>query len=205
MSYSPLLPVHSQIDPLNLGPHAPSPNLEELFEVFKTALDDMKARFYIYLNMIPVEWEATLYQAKTPFTVYLRIMDAVANAQRRIDYFDRYLREDFYQLYLRHLDRSIEVRLITTRGPSTKGYGVEAVLAVSDRCRREFADYRLIEVSHKDLHFRMLRVDDQIFNLDIGTSDAGTYPTLFTPVPSLPPDHRILDDVLHAGRTVHQS
>ncbi len=203
--YSPLFPISQRINPLNLGPGSAPPDLDDLYLTFEAALADIKARFYTYINMIPVEWEATLYQAKTPFTVYLRIMDAVATAQRRIDYFDRYLKEDFYQLYLRHLDRSIAVRLITTHGTATKDYGVEAVLTVSDRCRREFADYRLVEVSYKEIHGRMLRIDDQIFNLDSGASDAGKYPTLFSPMPSQPPDHRILDDVLHAGKTVHQS
>jgi len=63
----------------------------------------------------------------------------------------------------------------------------------------------LIEVQPSTLHFRMLRIDDQIFSLDIGTSDAGKYPTLFTPVPSQPQDHQILDDVIGKGAIIHRS
>jgi hypothetical protein len=74
----------------------------------------------------------------------LAIYDAVRTAKRRLHYFDRYLDSDFFALYLRDLDRAVEVRLVTTAG--TNHYGVTNVAAVSTLAAKEFSDYQLVEL-----------------------------------------------------------
>ncbi len=137
----------------------------------------------------------------------MRIADAVAGARRRLEYFDRYLRHDFYALYLRHLDRTLAVSLITTPG-QIKGqdaYGVLGVQQVSDLTRQEFKAYQLIQVAPQELHNRMLRVDDTIFFLDASASDAGRYPTHFAPGDSSPHAHQTLDAIISNGTVIHKS
>lgn len=191
--------------------HSAYPNpieLPVLQDKLKSSLQGLTARCIEMINLVPVNWPPILYDAKTPFTVYMRIQDAIAGARQRIDYFDRYLTEDFFHLYLRHLDRSLAVRLITTHGPGKdkhRPFGVEGVKPISDLVRQEFTDYKLVEVTPQAMHGRQLRVDDQIFALDVGTSDAGRYPTHFSRGDSSITAHQILDNIIKSGSIIHTS
>lgn len=179
-----------------------------LHKEFKARFQKLIAHCIEVIDTVPVNWPPTLYDAKTPFTVYMRIQDAIAGARQRIDYLDRYLTEDFFHLYLRHLDRSLAVRLITTRGPGKdkhRPFGVEGIKPVSDLFRQEFTDYKLVEVSPQVMHGRQLRIDNQIFALDVGTSDAGKYPTHFALGDSSATAHQILDNILTSGTIIHSS
>jgi len=139
----------------------------------------LKDDFSHCLAEVPVDWEPEIFPANTPFTAYLKIKDAVSSTTRRLHYFDRYLRPDFFDLFLRDLPRTIELRLVTTRGNGT--YGTTAVSAVSAVARREFRDYQLIEVNPTDLHDRNVVVDDAVFSLGPGVDRAGLALTNFGP------------------------
>jgi len=174
---------------------------------FETALDELYQQFFKLIEQIPIDWQATLSEANTPLTVYMRISDAIAGARRRLDYFDRYLREDFYDLYLRHLDRNLAVRLVTLEGSKNgrKSSGALAVTPISDLTRQEFKNYKLVQVMPKDMHGRILRVDDTIFYLDASVSDAGRYPTHFAHGDSRPAAHQALDKIIDQGTVIHSS
>jgi len=113
------------------------------------------------IDRVPIEWESRLFEARTPFTVYMHVRDAISTAKMRIHYFDRYLATDFFHLYMRDLSRSLEIRLVTTQG--NPDYGVANVGAVSVLAAAEFGNYQLIQCHHADLHDRNIRVDDQVF------------------------------------------
>jgi len=78
-----------------------------LFARFSDALREVRSRFFKLVEEVPITWEAKLYQANTPFTVYMRLQDAIAGVQQRLDYFDNFLKEDFFQLYLRHVGPNV--------------------------------------------------------------------------------------------------
>ncbi|MEZ6039785.1 MAG: hypothetical protein R3C20_04720 [Planctomycetaceae bacterium] len=103
------------------------------------------------IDRVPINWAAELHEANTPFTVYLKIRDAINTAKRCVHYFDRYLDSDFFHLYLRDLSRTLELRLVTTKGKAT--FGVANVLPLS-RVAGEFRNYQLIECQPCHLHDR---------------------------------------------------
>jgi hypothetical protein len=156
--------------------------------------------FVEFIDKIPVEWEPQLSAAKTPFTTCLMIGDAINGVRRRLDYFDRYLDQDFFHLYLRRLDRSVAVRLVTTSGNAQ--FGVTSVQALAKAAAQEFASFQLIQTTPADLHDRNLRVDDQVFSVGTSTNSAGKHPTNFTPGDSTPHGHQVLDQIIASGIAV---
>lgn len=158
---------------------------------------------YEHLETIPIEWAPEIFEANTPFTAYLAIRSAVLAGRVRLHYFDRYLKREFFSVFLAEVDRSIEVRLVTTEGQ--RDYGIQAVMDVSELARREFTDYRLIQIHQTQMHDRNLRVDHQVFTLGPGVAAAGIALTNFGPSDSTPLGHAALDSVIAAGTTVHAS
>ena len=168
-----------------------------------TEVSRLKEDFYKFLAEIPVDWEPEIFPANTPFTAYLKLKDAVSSATRRLHYFDRYLQPAFFDLFLRDLPRTIEVRLVTTRGNRT--YGTEGVRAVSDVTRREFLDYKLIEVNSKNLHDRNLVVDEAVFSLGPGVDRAGLALTNFGPSDASTTAQTEFARIMGNGVVVHAS
>ncbi len=157
-------------------------------------------RFLEFIDKIPIEWEPVVFEANTPFTSYLRIKESFVSVKQRLHYFDRYLRPDFFTLFLASVDKTVSIRLVTTAGNAQ--YGVISVEAVSNLAQRQFTDYQLIEVSPDNLHDRNLRVDDQIFSLGQGVDRAGMALTNFGPSDSSAPAHNGFDQIIDAGRIV---
>lgn len=124
----------------------------------------------------------------------------MGTAAHRIHYFDRYVNEEFFRLYLRDLDRSLEIRLVTTKG--NQDFGVDNLLPVSGLVAQEFSNYQLIECHHTNLHDRNLRIDDNIFHLGASLKDAGRHPMNFSLADSSAQAHQILDDVMGGGTVV---
>ncbi len=153
------------------------------------------------IDKIPIEWESQLLAAGTPLSTHLKIADAIGTARTRVHYFDRYLDPDFFPLYLRSLDRSVEVRLVTTRGNAN--FGVQAVSCVASLAAQEFGDFRLIELSPRDMHDRNLRIDQRVFHLGTSTNDAGSKPTNFALADSSDSANSILDGMIANGTVVH--
>lgn len=166
-------------------------------------VDRMKEDFYDCLSEIPVEWEPEIFAANTPFTAYIKIKDAISTASSRMHYSDRYLRADFFDLFLRDIGRSIELRLVTTRGNGQ--YGTSGVRAVSEIARKEFHDYQLIEVNRSELHDRNLIVDTTVFSLGPGVDRAGFDLTNFAPSESSAMAQAEFVRIVGAGTIVHQS
>lgn len=121
-------------------------------------LANARERFFEYIGRIPIEWEPVLFEANTPFTSYLRIKEPIVSVKHRLHYFDRYLKPDFFPLFLASVDNTVSIRLVTTAGNAQRGVG--GVAAVSNLARQQFADYQLTEGAPTDLHDRNLRVDD---------------------------------------------
>lgn len=159
-----------------------------------------RGKFFEYVARIPIEWEPVVFEANTPFTSYLRIRESIALVKHRLHYFDRYLKPDFFTLFLASVDNTVSIRLVTIAGNSQ--HGVAGVAAVSDLARQQFADYQLIEVAPTDLHDRNLRVDDQIFSLGPGVDRAGVALTNFGPSDSSSEAHREFDRIIEGGRVV---
>ena len=170
-----------------------------IHQMFDSALFAAEMRFRDLMSRVPIPWQATMFPANTPFTSYLRILEAVSSARTRVHYFDRYLKPPFFDLFLRGLPRSIEVRLVTT------DHGAKAVGAVSDLARAEFNDYRLITVDPANVHDRNLRVDHEVFVLGPGVDRAGLALTNFSPAENTAEAHAELDRVIQMGIVVHRS
>lgn len=171
-----------------------------LQERFAEQVEASKAVFFELIEHIPIEWQPVVFQANTPFTSYLKIKEAFASVKTRLDYFDRYLKPDFFPLFLASLNRSVSVRLVTTAGNSH--YGVAAVTAVSRLAAQEFTDLKLIEVAPTVLHDRNLRVDARTFTLGPGVDRAGVALTNFGPSDSTEDAHEEFDRIIAAGRVV---
>lgn len=171
-----------------------------LQERFAKQVEASKATFFELIEHIPIEWQPVVFQANTPFTSYLKIKEAFAAVKNRLDYFDRYLKPEFFPLFLASVDRSVAIRLITTAG--NPSYGVAAVAAVSRLAAHEFSSFQLIEVTPTDLHDRNLRVDEQNFTLGQGVDRAGMALTNFGPSDSTEDAHRALDRIISNGRVV---
>jgi hypothetical protein len=166
-------------------------------------VDRMKQDFYDCLSEIPVEWEPEIFAANTPFTAYMKIKDVILTASSKMYYFDRYLRADFFDLFLRNIDRNIEIRLVTTRGNGQ--FGTSGVRAVSEIARQEFHDYQLIEVKPGELHDRNLIVDSTVFSLGPGVDRAGFALTNFGPSDSSAMAQAEFARIIGVGTIVHQS
>src|SRR5262249_52787563 len=95
------------------------------------------------IDRVPIDLEARLFEERTPFTTYMAINDVVRAAKQRLHVIDPSLDADFFPLYLRNLDKAVQVRLVTTSGKAY--YGVQNVLAVAKRAAGEFTDFQLIE------------------------------------------------------------
>ena len=178
-------------------------NLVNLQLLCEEELNKLQRNFKSYISEIPIEWEPEIFPANTPFTSYLRIKESLSLASERIHYFDRYLKIDFFEIFLRDIDRDLEIRLITTVGD--KNYGIKGVQAISNLARQEFSNYRLIEVHWKDIHDRNLRVDDNLFNLGPGVDRAGIALTNFSPADSSPKALSHLNAIIETGTIVHHS
>jgi len=152
------------------------------------------------IQRVPIEWTARLHEAKSPYSVYLKIRDAIGTAKGRVHYFDRYLDTEFFHLFMRDLSRTLEVRLVTTKGKAS--FGVANVLAVSRVAAGEFTNYQLIECLPADLHDRNLRVDDMVFFLGTSIKNAGSQPTNFSPADSTAGGHAVLDGIMAKGTVI---
>jgi len=111
-----------------------------------------------------------------------------------LDYFDRYINLDFFELYLRDLSRDIDIVVVTT--PGNAKFGVQNIAALSRLAAQEFKSFQLFQCQPHELHDRNLRIDDHIFHLGSGACNPGTYPTNFTPADSSPAGQKILDDLI---------
>jgi len=178
-------------------------DLELLQLTFSESLDETKADFFELVSQIPVTWEPEIFAANTPFTSYLRIKEALLIVKKRFEYYDRYLKPEFFDLFISKLKKTISIRLIITKG--NKYYGVKGVAAISDLIRKEYSDYKLIEVSPDVLHDRNLRVDDNIFSLGPGADGAGMKLTNFGPTDSSQQAHAELNKVINSGKIIHES
>ena len=177
--------------------------LDMLRERCTEELANARNHFLESVNKVPFVWEPILFEANTPFTSYLRIKESIALVNSRLHYFDRYLKEYFFHLFLKFLDSNISVRLITTSGNSE--YGVNSVLQISDLAHQQFKDYQLIEVEPAKLHDRNLRVDDKIFSLGPGVDRVGIALTNFSPSDSSAAAHQEFDKIIAQGKVIHQS
>lgn len=177
-------------------------------------LEDLKNRSLVvyenYVKMalkniadIPVEWEPEIFPANTPFTAYCKIREAVVTCSKRLHYFDRYLKPEFFRLFVAEIPKNFEVRIITTGGNSN--YGFKAVKDVSNLVRNEYTDYALVEVDPALMHDRNLRIDDTIFSLGPGVDRAGVAVTNFGPSDSSTIAHTELDQIISKGAVRHQS
>jgi hypothetical protein len=159
-----------------------------------------RERFFEYIERIPIEWEPVVFEANTPFTSYLRIKESIVSVKQRLHYFDRYLKPDFFILFLASVENTVSIRLVTTAGNAQ--YGVASVVAVSNLAGQQFADYQLIEVAPNILHDRNLRVDDRIFSLGPGVDRAGMALTNFGPSDSSSEAHDQFDRIIASGCVV---
>lgn len=159
-------------------------------------LANLKRTIGSLINLIPLDWEPILTESKTPFATCLMVGDAMITARKRLDYIDRYLDADFFPLYLRRVERTVNVTLVTTRN------GVVAVQALSALAAKEFDSFSLVECSPAEMHDRNLRVDNQVFHLGPSANGAGKYPTNFNPADSTASGHKILDDLIAKGTKV---
>jgi hypothetical protein len=148
---------------------------------------------------VPVEWQPEIFEANTPFTAYLRIRQAVVAATQRLAYFDRYLKPEFFTLFLSEVRRSVAVTLVTT------ARGVRDVEAVSALAAQEFTSYQLVQVDPRPNHDRNLIVDDQIFSLGPGVDRAGIALTNFNPADSSQRARDAFDRIIAGGTIVHRS
>ena len=168
----------------------------EVARLLSSALTSFKK----HLSRVPVEWEPVIFEANTPFTSYLRIKESLAVVNNRLDYFDRYLKPEFFELFLAPVDPNVAIRLVTTKGGAI--YGVAAVRAVANLARQQFKDFQLVEVSPAMLHDRNLRVDDHVFSLGPGVDRAGMALTNFGPADSSKSAHDGLDRIIAGGTLV---
>lgn len=159
-----------------------------------------RENFFNYIERIPIEWEPVVFEANTPFTSYLRIKESIVSVKQRLHYFDRYLKPDFFPLFLASVENDVSIRLVTTTG--NMQFGISSVAAVSRLAQQQFADYQLIEVAPTDLHDRNLRVDNQIFSLGPGLDRAGMALTNFGPSDSSAEAHAQFDQIIAKGRVV---
>ena len=166
---------------------------------FVTILDEAEKRFLDLLGKVPIPWQPAMFEANTPFTSYLRILEVTTTVRSRFHYFDRYLKPAFFTLFLEGMPRSVQVRLVTTTA------GAKAVDAISQLVRVEFDDYQLIETDPSHFHDRNLRVDDQVFSLGPGVDRAGMSLTNFGPAENSSGANAQLDRVMTLGKVVHSS
>jgi hypothetical protein len=178
-------------------------NPDQLQVAMKKGMADYKRYFEQKLELIPIEWEPEIFAANTPFTAYLKIKEAISTTRARLDYFDRYLKIDFFHLFLEKVDRSTPIRLVTTNGNSK--YGVLHVSPVSNLVRQEFSDYQLIEINPTLMHDRNLRIDSTIFSLGPGIDRAGMALTNFGPSDCSPTAQAALDSLIAQGTIIHRS
>lgn len=190
-----------------LGNLISNPRVSDDLEKLKIKSNEAYERLLNYLfsqiNNIPIDWEPELFPANTPFTAYLRIREVVRASSTRIHYFDRYLRPEFFRLYLSEVPRSIEVRIVTTAGDSS--YGIRGVGDISNLVRQEFSNYKLIEVEPRMMHDRNLRIDDNIFSLGPGIDRAGIAATNFGPSDSTDVGHSAIDAIINSGSVRQES
>lgn len=173
------------------------PDLASVQSRVAEAIQEAERQFFGLINLVPIEFEPTLFAANTPFTAYRRISEAIAPAQSRLHYFDRYLRPSFFDLFLGDVRKDLEIRVVTTR------QGVDAVDAVSQLAVAEFRNFRLVLLDQRHFHDRNLRVDTQVFTLGPGVDRAGVALTNFGPGDSTPAGHQALDDLIVAGTVIH--
>ena len=76
---------------------------------------------------------------------------------------------------------------------------------VSNLFRKEFTDYKLIEVEPNALHDRNLIIDDNIFTLGPSINQIGIKPTNFGPVDNKQEAETTLNNILEKGNVIHES
>lgn len=172
---------------------------EVVAETLKAQVAGMKSDLVRGIDRVPLDWAPQTFEANTPYSAYLRILDVANVAKFRFDYFDRYLKRDFYDLFLRNIPRGAVINIVTT------AIGVKDVSAVSQIAAKEFEHYKLIEVTAGDIHDRNMRVDDQLFALGPGVDRAGIAITNFGPADSSDASLQAFEAIIAGGTIIHQS
>lgn len=178
-------------------------DLKRLKESSQNAYERLVNFAFKQIENIPIDWEPEIFPANTQFTAYLRIREAVITTKDRFHYFDRYLRPEFFRLFVSELPRSIQIRIVTTAGNSS--YGFKGVEDISNLVRQEYSNYKLIEVDPKLMHDRNLRIDNMIFTLGPGVDRAGVAVTNFGPSDSSNAAHLAIDQIIQNGTVQHAS
>lgn len=190
-----------------LGSLIENPRLKEDLKKLQDKSQEAHERLVNYalaqIENIPIDWKPEIFPANTPFTAYLRIRETVIKAKSRFHYFDRYLRPEFFRLFVSELPKSMEIRIVTTTGNST--YGFKGVEDISNLVRQEYSNYQLIEIDPKLMHDRNLRLDEMIFTLGPGIDRAGVAVTNYGPTDSSDTAHLALDQIIKDGTVKHSS
>ncbi len=187
------IPVFVVGEMIKLVNHTEKINMKMGRDIHVELFDKRKKQLFKLLETIPIEWGAEILETNTPFTTYMKLRNVIATTRKRLHYFDRYLNEDFFDLFLRHVNKDSEIILITTKN------SVDKLISIAQYAKTEYPELQMVQVSPSDMHDRNIRVDDNIFVLGNGIDSIGKRPMNFGISGNSAADHFELDTIIKSG------
>ena len=153
------------------------------------------------LRELPCEDISAIFPAASPFATYCKIRTVCRSATTRVDIFDPYIDNTVFHRYLRDVDPSAQIIVMTetkrlTGDPDTR----DGIVTVSELLALERpTSYRLCAVA--SIHDRYARIDDAVYHLGGSLKDAAKNdPYTISKTSSDAAIHKTLDDMI-AGAT----
>lgn len=142
---------------------------------------------------VPVPFDSTVFDAKTPFSAYCRMRELCGTSQNQVFYCDRYLSHTLFHRFFEAIPDTTHLTILTwPREKHRNPAEFDAFIDVSRLYAKERPmSYKLL--TRPDVHDRWLQCDSQIFLLGGSVKDMADA-TVFT-ITGLPATPENLDKV----------
>jgi hypothetical protein len=160
-------------------------------------LDPLRRQLHRAIAAVPNVVPPTIYEARTPFTTYVKLRSLFASAATAVTFIDRYVDAHLFHRFFAAIDESVQLTVLTwPRSDHSKPGQVryDGFIDVSRMFAKERpTTYRLLVRS--GIHDRWLRFDGHLYHSGASTKDAGVNDSTLSLIDSAD-NHGKVDDVV---------
>lgn len=145
--------------------------LREDTEQLKNRLQEIRNIVKKNILSIPCELDTEIFEANSPFTVYIKLRSIVECANTQLTFIDPYISAGLIRRYFHYIPNNINITVITKCRTGGTEFNDFIDLSSLFANERGFSKYRLMY--HPDPHDRLLKCDDDVYHLGGSIKDAG--------------------------------
>jgi hypothetical protein len=134
-------------------------------------LNNVRSQLVSKIIDIPSHSAGGIFEARTPFTTYLRLRTLFATASPRAVVVDRYIAPELFVRYFCVLEPSTQLTVVTWPKASHRGKNAyDSFVDIARMYKAERPDFRLL--THPDIHDRWLQFGTDLYHAGGSSKDA---------------------------------